>query len=237
MAAAFVQTATKGEASSATTLSTSAFGANPTAGNCLVVVGWGTGSVTSGQLTCSDTGGNTYTQAKFVTNATGGTPWAAIFYTLNLTSHATFKCTLTTSGGAIGVAVGASEFSGVSNSGQPDVAAVSNTNFGTAATPSSFSPPSDGDLLVTAFGDDTGASATINAPTSYSLIASENSGASFDQGGGAYFVQSSHAAINPSWTTSSSNWSCCQAALKAAVSFLAARPSVAGQAVKRAGYY
>jgi hypothetical protein len=120
MTYAFVQSVQNSvAASSATTLATGNFTANPTAGNLIFAAvsygGNGTPSLTGLTITLSDTRGNTYTLLKNVDDTTNGYR-LAIFYAKNITGGGANSVTATFSSapsGSFYKGVFAAEYSGL----------------------------------------------------------------------------------------------------------------------------
>ena len=94
--------------------------------------GWNNATVTAAEVTCTDTGKDSYTQYGFVDgeHVSNGN-WSCLFVASNVTGAANFKDTINLSGVPNGnIAVVASEFSGVAG------ADATGTNSGTTAAPS-----------------------------------------------------------------------------------------------------
>lgn len=162
-----------------------------------------TGHQSGNTLVVSDSYGNTWTS---LTASSGGTdPVSDIYYVNNPTVGSGH--TFTTSGGAFIFAVAQTyAFSGNDTSSPFD---VENTNFVPyfTSTPDiqtgSVSPTNDNSLIVAAVGTNTGTTpftidSSFTGVLAQALVGSQNVGA-----GGAYLIQGSKAAVNPTWTITS----------------------------------
>lgn len=164
MAIAHVQSATNRTGSNVSSLS-KAFASNVTLGN-LIVVCAGTRSNALPSGGCSDSLGNTYSQAVVSSNSQGSyTRYAAIYYAVVTAAGA---CTVTVTPSADGqIVMSISEFSGCAGSSPLD---VTNSGTGNSAAPSSGSvSPNGSDLLVGAMTFD-GSPSSITSDSDYTEI-------------------------------------------------------------------
>jgi hypothetical protein len=226
MAIVLVQTAALGATGSGSTIQTSAFGVQPTVGNYIVAWHWGWAGAHTGSIgaTCfTDTGSNSYTNigAQTIDNST----YSLMGYTKVVTAGASFKITATpvmtglTTGDRLVVAC---EFSGILSTSPVDGTPIGAVGTTGAPAPGSLSF-SSGDI-VTAVLCRNEATYPGFTPTGFNRVAFENDGTNFQVGEAIYAINPT-SPTNPSWITSSTSWSCSQAALKAAAAGGVIRPN------------
>ncbi|MCE5334106.1 MAG: hypothetical protein LLG06_05910 [Desulfobacteraceae bacterium] len=164
MPIAHIQSATNRTGSNVSSLS-KAFLGNVSLGNLIVVcVGTKTGVLPSGG--CSDSLGNSYSQAVVAYNDQGSNVrYAAIYYAIVTTAGA---CTVTvTPSSSCPIAMSISEFSGCAGSSPLDTI---NSGIGSSTAPSSGSvTPNGSDLLVGSMTFE-GSAATITSDSDYTEI-------------------------------------------------------------------
>lgn len=240
MAIALVQTAALGSTGSGTSQQTSAFASNPTVGNYIVAWAWGWNPATGTTAPAiSDTGGNSYTIPTGGFQERTGDLWSVVAWTKVATSGATFRLTVTKAAtwSAGSLMIVASEFSGVAAASPLDgTPAGTNSTTGVPA-PGSMAVAS-GSLVAPVMVRD---STTFlgSTPTGFNRVAFQNDGTNFEVGEAIYAINPSSPA-NPSWATSTTAWAASQFALLAASggsAFLARRPLLVPQAVRRASSY
>ena len=181
------------------------FSSTPTAGRSAIVTYSGyNSSDRTGQLTCTDNQGNTYTLTKF-SQQTNGSRYqvSATFHAHNIASSGTFTATV---GGLAGsyCNVGMIEASGLNPAGTPITAsngASGSTNPATctSGTTSSTSVADAIAIAVLDYDSDNGASTNIATPSGYTSIYLSNGGQ--ECGSAAYKVLSATGAQSASWGT------------------------------------
>jgi hypothetical protein len=225
-----VQDAGYAHTSSDTSLSTGTFAKKPTNGDALVVWAWGwAGSaVSSSQLSCSDTGGNAYTQYAFVDGGSANGNWSCLFIATNITGAASFQDTVKLTGAANGnISVVASEFSGVQGLD------VSATNSGTTAAPSAnITTTNANDLLVSVMAcNNTVNPATVTTPSNWTQTAVETNGRNYEVGQAIYRIVSSATTYTAQWNSiGTTSWGTGIIALKGAAGSgsISGTPTTAG---------
>jgi hypothetical protein len=165
----------------------------------LYVAHYGSGAVT---LSLSDSKGNTWTA---LTEHASSNQHSLGYYCLGPTVGTGHTFTVTTPGGVTDIypVLAAHAFSGAAASAVLDTQTGATTAGATSLQPGSVTPSLDGSLVVAGIAPGAGTGITINAGFS-AVSADVNSGVSVS-GGAAYLIQTSAAAVNPtwSWTTSS----------------------------------
>lgn len=147
---AIIQSVTSSPSGSQTTLSTSNFSTNPTAGNSLVcVVGVGNGSNPG----CSDTIGNAFTLDLCTASST--TFETCFFHSTNISGGATDACTVTPSA-SVSVAIACFEVSGIIGAGG---------GGSTTTTPSTVNQQNTVDLVVGSTGSSTSPASSAGTNT------------------------------------------------------------------------
>ncbi len=193
MAAAFV-IETKG---GATTTFTTA-GVDTSGGNLVVVVvGY---SVAGGIPAISDNKSGSYTQIG--TGKDNGTNGVVLFYAKNVACGANHQFTVT--GGSF-CAVCVEVFSGTDATSPKDQSNESAGSGGTTHQPGSITPTTNGQVLVTGLANGVG---TENLTVDNSFITVNNnqfSGGVHYGVSASYTIQSTAAAINPTWTSDASS--------------------------------
>lgn len=156
-----------------------------------------------GTPTLSDSKSNTYTQLTGASKVGSG-PAVSIWYAKNAacgTGH-TFTVTATTKYPSICVQV----FSGGDISAPFDTGKESGaTSLGTTIQPGSLTPSVDNCVLITGYGDDI-TSRTLSIDSSFTIT--DQAGLVGGQAysvGMAYKIQTTAAAVNPTWTTTTSS--------------------------------
>lgn len=173
-------------------------GAIDTSGASLIVVNasWYNGTTADGTLT--DSASNTWsllTKKSLAVSISN-----RLFYCANPITSATH--TFTYNGTSIFPSLDVSSFSGAATSSPFDVENGA-TGSGTTVQPGTVTPSENGELIVsgTAFS----IIATVSIDSSLTITNQTNFSAGANEGGAlAYLVQSTAAAINPTWTSSAS---------------------------------
>lgn len=162
----------------------------------------------------ADNQSNTWRRAKMV--ATTSNQGTVIWYCYNCTVNASHTFTVTSASGAANVSIGS--FTGVLTTADPltdsNGATSGVTSVGSIA-PGSITPTRDSSLVLAGFMTSS-STPQVSAPTGYTLI-SRSVGGTVSGGIGAYQIQTSRTATNPSITLSPNNGaSSCIAAFRAA---------------------
>ncbi len=140
------------------------------------------------------TSSNTWTKL----NTVPGTLIGALYYTLNPTVSATMTVIATPVSGSAGTAVSASAFSGARVAGVFDQQNGTSSDLAGTIQPGSITPGFDKELVVTGFGGVSEA-ATINSGFTITDSVAVAAGAAYSNGM-AYKIQTSAAAVNPTWS-------------------------------------
>lgn len=146
--------------------------------------------------TISDSKGNTWTA---LTARTGGVPATRQYYCINPTvgTGHTFTCSGTSSFSSICATCATS-------TGTPSFDTQNGAALGslTSAQPGSVTPSVDGCLIVTGLNCWTGnATPTLSINSSFTIGSYQTYAGSVDFGGGqAYLIQTTAAAVNPTWS-------------------------------------
>lgn len=167
-----------------------------TANFLAVVVAWYSGG--GGTPTVSDSYGNTWTPLTTQTDPNGLS--VRIYYSAGSPTAGTGH-TFTVSGTSIFATIWAAVFSVVTSS--PFDQESGQVMIGATVEPGSITPSGDGRLLITGMecGD------TVSGVDSgFTGLSVNNTGGQYVGGGGAYLVQTSAAAVNPSWTYGGGNY-------------------------------
>lgn len=171
-------------------------GIDTTSANLIIISG---STATVGPtVNCSDSYGNTWTA---ISEIVGGSRGLRVWYCLNPTVGAGHTFTL--SGTAIYTGIRVQAFSGVDTA-----AGIDQTNSagvgtgGTSYQPGSITPTTGGSLIVSAVLA-TGTSFSVNS--GLSAVASDYVGGASIGGAQGYLVQPTAAAINPTWSWTSSS--------------------------------
>lgn len=200
MSYAYVQTAALAAAgSSPTSLSTTAFGSNPTVNNLLVVGCWGLANspvLTSANTTCSDNvTGASYSQLVFAANAFNY--WMCLFYYVVGSTGSSFAPKVSFSANTPTSAnIAAAEFSGGATSSPLDTSVTGSQAFATTWSPGNMTITS-GDLVCSIYSESDAGTHTPTTPTGFTNIAKQSNGGSFGIGSFDY-------AINPTSPTNPS---------------------------------
>ncbi len=203
-----VQSLTKTESNSTSSLQSVAFGSSPTTGNTIIVfIAMGG---TAGVSSITDTQGNSYSVDVTASGQAG--KFSTIWHASNITGGAAFKITVNVSFGPTAMVFGAVEVSGLA------VASLdkTNSNVGTATTTpttGSVTTTHDSELvaIVTAEASNL---ITFTEPTGFTSRVQE-SGATFINMDGATKVLGVISTLNPQWTTTNAQFSACIATYNA----------------------
>lgn len=164
--------------------------------------------------TVTDSKGNTYSH--ITSQAIAGNIGCVLFYSVNPTVGAGHTVTVALTGGFVGISFQA--WSGGATSSpldQQNGNAVSDTN--TTIQPGSITPGQDNELVLTVFGEplvsSTGSiDSGFSTPYEVAFSSGQNVGVAL-----SYKIQTSAAAVNPTWTASSGGFrTAIQASFKAA---------------------
>lgn len=150
--------------------------------------------------TITDSKGNTWVP---IANSVNGNHSCCIWYCATPTvgtSH-TFSGT----GGYCSIFVSA--WAGSATSGVLGFHSEGNAT-GTTVQPGSLTPTNNGSLIITVLSDNNSTTATISSGLT---ILDQNISTSFEGKADAYLIQSTAAAINPTWTTGSDTLACAMA--------------------------
>ena len=193
-----VQDAGLGETSSGTSQSTTSFAKTPVTGDAIIVWAWGwnNATVTAAEVTCTDTGKDSYTQYGFVDGGTSNGNWSCLFVASNVTGAANFKDTINLSGVPNGnIAVVASEFSGVAG------VDATGTNSGTTAAPSIKTTTSNTNDVLCAImaSNNTKNPATVTTPSGWTQTGVVTDGNSYEVGQAIYRVVTSTNTYTAQW--------------------------------------
>ncbi len=193
-----VQDAGLGETSSGTSQSTKSFATTPISGDTIVVWAWGwnTSAATSSEITCSDTGKNTYTQYGFEDGGVGNGNWSSIFVATGITGATNFSDTIHVSGIPSGnIVVVASEFSGVVGVDTKGV------NSGTTTAPNVSATTSNAnDLLCSVMAcDNTKDPATVTTPSGWTQTGVVTNGNDYEVGQAIWRVVNGATTYSAQW--------------------------------------
>ena len=193
-----VQDAGLGETSSGTSQSTMSFAKTPVTGDAIIVWAWGwnNAAVTAAEVTCTDTGKDSYTQYGFMHEGASNGSWSCLFVASNITGAANFKDTIKLSGAPNGnIAVVASEFSGVAGID------TTGTNSGTTAAPSIKTTTSNAnDVLCAVMAcNNTKNPATVTTPSGWTQTGVVTNGNSYEVGQAIYRVVTSTNTYTAQW--------------------------------------
>ena len=166
-----------------------------TTGANLIVVHISSYSGATG-LTLSDSASNTWT---LIVSTAISHPESSLYYCLNPTTNASH--TFTVSGSNLYCVAQISAWSGAAISGALDQSNSNTSGSGTTLQPGSVTPSLNGELVITGVSDDT-PPGVFSIGSGFTIL-SQDAGSGNAQGGAcAYLVQSTAAAINPTWTIS-----------------------------------
>ncbi len=199
--------------SDSSNVTTSAIG---TTGANLIVVG--VAGYTSFAATLTDNKGNTWTA---LTARTGAVCRSVIWYCSNPTVGSGHTFSLTSGGGVPSLCVAA--FSGAKATSPYEAESGSSIATGTSLQPGSLTPSENGELLVTELSLVFDETPTINS--SFTITNHTTKDANHYSSTLAYRVQSTAAAINPTWSWAVDYFAtCAMACFKAAPSGFYGRP-------------
>ena len=153
-----------------------------------------------------DSAGNTWTLAVQTSSVGSNTNTSAIYYCINPTTSATHTFTATGPGPALNFPViGVQAWDSGGTAPALDKTNGSQTGGGAASVqPGSVTPAQNGELIFAAFGSESGATTyTVNSSMTISTNI-DYAGGLHEGGACAYLVQTSAAAINPTWSVSGS---------------------------------
>lgn len=151
--------------------------------------------------TLSDSASNTWTALTIKTSANGTS--GQLYYCANPTTSATHTFTLT--GTAFYGTLGVHCFSGTATTSAFDAENGNNAGSGTTVQPGSITPSQDGEVIVTGVCWKTTGTGTITISDSMVKDSNAGGGGVNYAGGIASLIQTTAAAINPTWTESFSD--------------------------------
>lgn len=149
--------------------------------------------------TISDSKGNTWNQ---LTVQTESPVKGAIFWSrpTSVGSGHTFTAT----GSSASPAIAVSAFAGARLVSPFDQENGSHSSIGSTIATGSVTPTEDNELVIAGFAGRGGSGAIVSIDSSFTLGASTTAGAANDTAGIAYKIQTTAAAVNPTWTVTSS---------------------------------
>lgn len=190
-----------GNGSTATTAAINTTGAN----FCVAVASYYTNSAD----TVSDSKSNTWTELTRYTNA--AFQRVVIWYAKNPTVGSGHTFTLG-SGASTFPAIAAACFSGVDTSSPFD----QENGSANTKTPGSVTPTQNNELIITGISTLTGAGTTPTVDSGFTVTgAHANSASNYTGYGLAYKIQTTAAAVNPTWSSTDTNWATDIATFKA----------------------
>lgn len=212
-------------------------------GATVIVVGFSSDGGTNGvnKPTLSDSNGNTYVE---IVGENARSPHSYLAYSSAATGTFVVGASHVVTGtcsGSMYATIDAAAFSGVAAVGTLDQHTGRDGGASAASPqqPGSITPAAAGALVVASLAY--GSLGSLAIDSGFTILDQTNEVDGVNWGNAlAYLVQGSAAAINPSWTfTSTPAMELTIASFKAAAgaAFLAANPLVASQAVKRASYF
>lgn len=206
---------------------------SPTNGNTIIVVAW---HDTTSTITAADGEGtgNTYTNDLDVTQASIPVLRIAVLRASNVSGSGAYTVTIT-SGASSFTALEIIEYSGITNSSPIDVSCspTCGNNIGSAnPDPGNLTTTNANDVLISGFGENTGATSTLTTPASYTLVASSGDGSVDFVGGVADRIVAATSTYSAAWTYSNAgSWAAIHIAYKAAAAGASMVPARAGRPI------
>lgn len=189
------------DGSETTITCTTAF--SPSNGHSLIV--WAFHGGASNAITCNDAEGTGNVYTSDISSASGTTLVGQLFHASNISGSGTYavSCTTSPSAGPIFWGMNFAEYSGVLNASPTDGTGVSATNTTANPNPGAITTTNANDILISAFANTTGSSATLTIGNGYTSRTQANDGSTSFVGGLAdKIVTSTCATCSDGWTYS-----------------------------------
>lgn len=223
MSATFIQSITPVSVNSGTSIQSSAFASSVTTGSTIFVCVGSYYDTDPGNLSISDTQGNTYTRDLSYFE-TGGTPQrrGTLWRASNVTGGSNFKITATLVGSGY-ITFGAAEFS-VVESASPNASSTNGSPTGTSASTGNFTTTEANGVVIAFTTSVDLAGQSYTPPSGYTGFGQQNLGTGIAIDCRYKIVGTTLTNENPSWTINNGTWIAAGAMYKAAAVAAAGNP-------------